>query len=168
MILIERAIPENAGELSQIAFEAKSHWGYPSEWMVAWSGALHIDPDQIVAHPAFVARQDNETVGFYLLRTDREKALLEHLWIRPNRIGKGIGRLLFVHAVEQARGLGAKFIDIESDPNAEGFYSRLGALRVGTVHTTVADCPREIPVLRYQLDRLAFGPVKMDGAGLLQ
>ncbi|MDB6041167.1 MAG: hypothetical protein JWM99_5008 [Verrucomicrobiales bacterium] len=166
MILIERAIPDNADELSRISLESKSHWGYPSEWMAAWTDALRIDRDQIVAHATFVARRDNELIGFYLLRIDGEKALLEHLWVRPNQIGRGLGRLLFVHAVEQARTRGAKFIEIESDPNAEGFYRRLGAQRVGTVNATVVDFPREVPVLRFQLDQISFDPIKMDGTSV--
>jgi hypothetical protein len=69
------------------------------------------------------------------------------------------------NVVEQARGLGAKFIEIESNPNAEGFYRGQGAERVGTVHATVVDCPREIPVLRFQIDQIGFDPIKMDGTG---
>lgn len=166
MILIERAIPDKAEELSRISFESKSHWGYPSEWMAAWTEALRIDRDQIATHATFVARQDNELLGFYLLQNDGEKAVLEHLWVRPSQIGKGLGRLLFVHAVEQARTRGAKFIEIESDPNAEGFYHRQGARRVGTVNATVAGCPREVPVLRFQLDQISFAQIETDGTSL--
>jgi GNAT superfamily N-acetyltransferase len=152
MIRIERAIPGHAGELSRIAFASKKHWGYPAGWMEAWSDALRIDPEQIAFNPTYAAVRDEEIVGFYLLRTGKESAVLEHLWIRPDQIGEGIGRRLFEHAVEQARVLGAKFIEIESDPNAEGFYCRLGAQRIRTVHGSVAGCVREIPVLHYDVN----------------
>jgi GNAT superfamily N-acetyltransferase len=152
MIRIERAICDQAGELSRIAFESKKHWGYPADWMEAWSDALRIDPEQIAFNPTYAALRDEAILGFYLLRTGNESAVLEHLWIRPDQMGEGIGRRLFEHAIEQARVLGVKLIEIESDPNAEGFYCRLGAKRIRTVSGTVAGCAREIPVLHYDLN----------------
>jgi GNAT superfamily N-acetyltransferase len=52
---------------------------------------------------------------------------LEHLWVSPEHIGTGIGRALFDHAVRRAAALGATTLSIEADPNAEGFYRRMGA-----------------------------------------
>ena len=46
-------------------------------------------------------------------------------------MGRGIGRSLFQHAVEGLRESGGHVLKIGSDPNAEGFYQRLGAKRVG-------------------------------------
>jgi GNAT superfamily N-acetyltransferase len=153
MMRIERALPDHASELSRIAFESKKHWGYLAEWMEAWIDTLRISPEQIVSNTTFEALSGDQILGFYLLQTGSEKkSRLEHLWIRPARMGEGIGRQLFKHAVEQAAALGAKFIEIESDPHAEGFYCRLGAQRVRTVSGTVAGCAREIPVLHYDLN----------------
>jgi hypothetical protein len=41
-------------------------------------------------------------------------------------MGHGIGRSLFMHPVERAKSLGFQELEIESDPNAEGFYLRMG------------------------------------------
>ena len=60
-------------------------------------------------------------------------------------MGRGIGRALFEHAVEQARRLGSHALKIESDPNAEGFYKRMGAHRVGETITAIDGQRRELP-----------------------
>jgi hypothetical protein len=58
---------------------------------------------------------------------------------------------LFAHALEQTRGLGFGQLEIESDPNAEGFYLRMGAHRVGMSIKDFEGQHRELPVLVYEL-----------------
>jgi hypothetical protein len=58
---------------------------------------------------------------------------------------------LFEHAIAQTKNPGADFIKIESDPNAEGFYKRMGAKRVGARITKVEGEPRELPLLEFSL-----------------
>lgn len=76
---------------------------------------------------------------------------LEHLWVSPELIGTGVGRKLFAHAVDEAIYLNAKSIDIESDPNAEEFYKRMGAKRIGENVTQVEETKRILPRLRVDL-----------------
>ncbi len=76
---------------------------------------------------------------------------LEHLWILPERIGQGIGRALFQHAVERAAARGATSLTIEADPHAEPFYLHMGATRVGAVTSEVDGQRRELPLLVYDL-----------------
>ena len=70
---------------------------------------------------------------------------LEHFWVAPTRMGEGIGRALFTHAVEHCRAIGARRLWISADPNAEGFYARMRARRVGEVPSTPAG--RRLPRL---------------------
>lgn len=50
------------------------------------------------------------------------------LTLPPDRIA---GRLLYQHTLEQARRLGFHRLTNEADPNAEGFYRAMGAVRRG-------------------------------------
>ncbi|MCL6591970.1 MAG: GNAT family N-acetyltransferase [Firmicutes bacterium] len=52
---------------------------------------------------------------------------LEHIFIRPEFIGKGIGSQLILHAQKKCKDLGIERIYIFSDPNATGFYHKIGA-----------------------------------------
>jgi GNAT superfamily N-acetyltransferase len=146
-LFILRAEGGQAGELTQIAQTAKRYWGYPEAWMEAWRPLLTITLEQIAAWQVYRAVQAGETLGFYALAGRGQDCILEHLWVKPQVIGKGVGRALFEHAVEKARELGASRLEIESDPHAEGFYRKMGAKRSGEHLTHVLGEPRFLPVL---------------------
>lgn len=149
---IVRAKPEDAGVLTEIAHAAKRHWGYPERWIESWRDTLTIRAEFIDAHLTYCAFEDGRAVGFYTLTNENDGLHLDHLWIEPRAMGSGIGRALFEHAVEQARRLGHRLLKIEADPNAEGFYTRMGARRVGETVTEIEGQRRELPCLLYELD----------------
>jgi GNAT superfamily N-acetyltransferase len=152
---IVRAKPEDAETLTEIAHTAKRHWGYPERWIESWRDILTMRPDFIAGNVAYSAIEAGRAVGFYLLTTEADGLHLDHLWIAPHAMGRGIGRALFEHAVGQARGLGHRILKIEADPNAEGFYARMGARRVGEAVTEIEGQRRELPLLLYELDDAA-------------
>ena len=121
--------------------------------MDQWRELLTITPDFIAANETFASVDNQQIIGFHALLETDEALRLEHLWVLPERIGKGIGRGLFRHAVERAVALGAPSLTIEADPNAEPFYRHMGAERVGTVASEVDGQPRELPLLRFDLKR---------------
>ena len=148
---ISRAKPEDAPELTAIAFAAKRHWRYPEQWMERWRDLLTIRPEFIVNHETHAAIDEGRIVGFYALFPQADRIELQHLWVIPEQMHRGIGRSLFQHAVDRAKKLGFQKIEIESDPNAEGFYCRMGARRI-RINTVLMDGrPRELPVLIYQI-----------------
>jgi len=153
VIQIVPAKPEDAATLTAIAFAAKRHWGYPDRWIENWRDMLTVTPEFIAGHETFSAVIGGKSVGFYALGQKNSKLDLVHLWVLPDWMGRGIGRLLFGHAVQRAKALGFRELEIESDPNAEGFYQHLGAQRVGVRVHTIEQQRRELPVLIYQLNQ---------------
>ncbi|HEX8076481.1 MAG TPA: GNAT family N-acetyltransferase [Chthoniobacterales bacterium] len=150
MIEIVDAGPRDAATLTEIAHAAKRHWGYPETWIAAWRPILTMRPEFIAANVGFCAIDAGRIVGFYILTIEADGLHLDHLWILPAVIGRGIGRALFEHAAEQAANLGFDLIKIEADPNAEGFYKRLGAVRVGTSISDVEGERRELPLMEFR------------------
>jgi GNAT superfamily N-acetyltransferase len=148
---IVRARSEDAETLSDIAHSAKRHWGYPENWIAAWRDILTIRPKFIAENTAYCALEDDRAIGFYVLTTESDGLHLDHLWILPSGMGRGIGRALFEHAAAEASRLGFNLINIEADPNAEGFYKRMGATRVGTSVSHVEGERRELPLLEFRL-----------------
>ncbi len=146
-IQIKRAIPSQAKTLTQIAIAAKRHWGYPERWIEIWSPILTISPESIEKHDTYIAHVNGKPAGFYALSVKENKASLEHLWVLPDHIGEGIGRVLFNHALSFCRESGVLILEIESDPNAQGFYERMGALKVGENIGEVDRQLRVLPVL---------------------
>lgn len=148
---IVRAKPEDGEALTQIAHAAKGHWGYPKRWIETWRDILTMRPEFIGANIAYCAMEDDRVVGFYLLTTEDDGMHLDHLWIVPNAMRRGIGRALFEHATTKARDSGVHSIKIEADPNTEGFYKRMGAERVGTRLSEVNGERRELPLLEFRI-----------------
>jgi ribosomal protein S18 acetylase RimI-like enzyme len=147
---IVRARPEDADALTQIAHAAKRHWGYPESWIAAWRDILTMRPEFIAANIAYGAAEEDRTLGFYVLTAESDGLHLDHLWILPDAMRRGIGRALFQHATEQAQVRGFDSIKIEADPNAAAFYERMGAKRVGTSLGQVEGEQRELPLLEYR------------------
>ncbi len=150
---ISRAQPGDASLVSEIAQAAKAHWGYPPEWLEQWREQLTIAPNFIAQNETYVATIDRQIVAFLALRQTPGRMELEHLWVLPTRIGQGVGRALFEHAVDRAAALGATSLTIEADPHAESFYLHMGAKRVGTVQSEVAGLRRELPLLAFELTK---------------
>lgn len=143
--------PDQAKTLTQIAFAAKRHWGYPERWIQLWSPILTITPEFIERNVTHVAFLDKTAVGFFAISLEGEKASVEHLWVLPEHIGKGIGAKLFKNMLSKCRELGVRVVEIESDPNARGFYEHMGAKKVGEIVGEVDGQPRILPLLEIEL-----------------
>lgn len=166
MFSIVRARSEHARELTVIAHAAKRHWSYPERWIELWHDMLTVTPEYVqqelvfaamAVTPAVAEPQPIQTdaqhprvpgiLGFYALGQRNCYCTLEHLWVHPAWIGQGVGRALFQDAVLRAATLKAKAVIIESDPNAEGFYRRMGARRVGQTVARLEGSQRLLPLL---------------------
>ena len=148
---IRRAEPDDADTLTAIAHAAKRHWGYPEHWIAHWKDDLTITPNFIAANEVFVAIIDGRVVGCCALVLSDSLAELEHMWIEPEFMGTGVGRALFMHARARAASLKLPELELSADPNAEGFYKRMGAVRIGEVRSEIDGQPRILPRMRVDL-----------------
>lgn len=149
-IALRAARPEDAPRLSAVAYAAKAHWGYPADWLEAWRDELRVTPEDLAADRFVVADRDGEAVGFLGLSSAGETPAIEHLWVDPPAMGTGVGRRLLADALAWCRARGLSRLEVVSDPQAEGFYRRLGAERIGDVPSTPP--PRRLPLLEFRLD----------------
>ncbi|MFL6289726.1 MAG: GNAT family N-acetyltransferase [Thermoanaerobaculia bacterium] len=148
---IRRAQESDATELTRVAHEAKRHWGYPKRWIELWRDDLTLSPEFIAGNEVYLAEDGCEAQGFYGLVAASPASpdwTLEHFWVRPAAMGKGLGRLLFEHARAVAGSAGASGLAIDADPNAEAFYLHMGAVRVGEIRSEIDGQPRVRPLLR--------------------
>jgi N-acetylglutamate synthase-like GNAT family acetyltransferase len=133
--LIRPARASEARLISDLALRSKAHWGYSTEFMEAVRAELSYNEKQIQSEQArfFVLDQAGSAVGFYALAhqsgTDIE---LDALFVEPEYIGKGFGRVLIEHAKATAAKMGGTRLIIQGDPNAERFYLAAGGVVTGT------------------------------------
>ena len=145
LVSIRRCVADDAPRLTTIAHSAKRHWGYPETFLRMWAADLTLTPAFVTDHHVYGAISAGRLVGMYALAGELPQMELEHFWVTPEAMGAGVGRRLMDHARRVAGAHGARTIRIASDPNAEGFYLRMGARRVGAEASTPPG--RTLPVL---------------------
>jgi len=153
VIAIRSARPAEAQVLSEIAMAAKASWGYPASFMARCRAALAVDPKSVVERQFHLAEAGDGTIlGFYGFEPEKEGIGLSHLFVAPEAIGQGVGRLLWCHAVALARSMGESQLIVVSDPHAAGFYARMGAEPMGSAPSEI-DPARPLPMYRLSLER---------------
>jgi GNAT superfamily N-acetyltransferase len=133
-ITIKRVLPQQAADLSDIALKAKGHWGYSAKQLDLWRNAfLTLSPDYIEANHVWGAFVDEQqVVGFAAVTRSSEEAILNHLWVLPDYIGRGIGKRLFLHVAASV----PDFV-FTSDPHADDFYLKMGAQKIGEYYSVL-------------------------------
>ncbi|MCC6569008.1 MAG: GNAT family N-acetyltransferase [Anaerolineales bacterium] len=151
MTLMRHVDPKEADALTQIALSAKRHWGYPERWMEIWTPQLTFTSSYFEEHEGWVAVDSHKPIAFYTLDDQDGIAWIENLWVLPEYIGKGVGKELFIHALNLARQRGCKSLRLEADPNAIGFYEKMGMNRIGERRSEVDGQPRVLPLMEMAL-----------------
>jgi GNAT superfamily N-acetyltransferase len=148
-IRIRAAGPADCDALREITIASKASWGYPRELMQEWADSLHISPELLEATETVVAEADGRIVGWgQLIPPVEGTAVLDHLWVAPGSMRVGIGTRLFSWAAAMAREQGAAAMEWESDPNAVGFYRRMGGR---TMRMQRSEWGRDLPVMAVEL-----------------
>jgi GNAT superfamily N-acetyltransferase len=151
---IRPARPEEAPQLTEVALCSKASWGYNDAFLEAVRDELTFTAEDLDLSPIFVLDLEGVIAGFYRLAGEPPVGLLTDLWLEPEFQGRGFGRRLWEHALSKAGALGYSSLEIESDPNAEGFYMAMGAVRVGERESPLArtvEPGRLLPLLRVEL-----------------
>ncbi len=149
--MIRPATSDEASTLTAIALESKNYWGYPEHWLKRWEPELTISPEFIEKNHVFVLENGGEVRGFYALCVNDSCAELEHMWVRPAYIGSGVGKELFLDAMERAAKLNVDEVQLTADPNAAAFYKKMGAQQIGEAKSEIDGQPRILPRMKIEL-----------------
>ena len=146
------ARPDELEAITSLAKRSKRFWGYSDEFMAALDEELSfrqadLDDERTRVE---VLESEGRIIAALRMRRRTELAYLEDLWIDPETIGHGYGRLGFERACEIGREWGKGVMELEADPYAEPFYLHVGCQRVWM--SPVTSVPgRSVPLMRYSL-----------------
>ncbi len=133
-VSIQPANPDCAEAISELALQSKGYWGYPDEFLAQCKSELTVTREDI-ENPNVqyvVALLDRLIVGFYALeQISPQDFELDALYVKPEFIGKSIGRRLIQHALDWVKVSEGKNLLIQGDPNAEKFYLAMGGVKCG-------------------------------------
>ena len=116
-----------------------THWGHPLTYLEQARDLMSLSAEDLERDEAWVLLVEGAVAGFYRLSHQGDSAEIKEFHLEPRRIGHGLGRRMFEHAVARARQIGARWLTWTTDRNALGFYLRMGAKVTGTEPSSIAD-----------------------------
>lgn len=143
-MIFRNAVPEEAEKIRRLTLASKRHWDYPEEYFTLWAEALDMDPEYIVKNMVVVAEEETELLGYVSIIEEPAEHVfkvenfmtcggffLDNLFVAPLHIRQGVGEKLMDVAFDWCRKRQIRRLHVLSEPNARGFYEKMGALYVG-------------------------------------
>jgi N-acetylglutamate synthase-like GNAT family acetyltransferase len=147
---IEKAIITDNEILTEITKKSKAYWGYSAEQILDWDKNLTITQDYIRDHEVFKLIKENKIIGYYsYIFEDEKNVIMDNLFILPEYIGKGFGKFLLLDFLNRMKQAKIQTIKLDSEPNAEAFYSKMGFVKVGEFETSIKN--RFMPIMEMKL-----------------
>lgn len=118
---------------SRLCLRSKAWWGYDDAFHALCETELTLTDDDLANDKMIIAEDDRGMAGMAQVSRDETGCYLEKLFVDTDRIGQGVGRILYDWAIKAARDLRASELIVEADPDAVPFYERMGCIRAGEV-----------------------------------
>jgi len=134
---IRDARPDEAAALASLQRRASDVWEEYRALLAANPGVIQ-PPHRAVAEGRVRVAVDasGRRLGFSVVLTaGDDRVELDDLFVEPDAMGRGVGRLLVADVVSRAAAAHAIAIDVTANPNAVGFYERVGFRVTGDVAT---------------------------------
>jgi GNAT superfamily N-acetyltransferase len=151
-MILEKANSNDNEVLTAITKKSKAYWGYSDEQIKIWSELLTITPTDIETKSVYKLVIDAKTVGYYSFFYEDEHTIkLDNLFILPEYIGKGLGRILMDDFLILIKRTNVNKIILDSEPNAEMFYAKMGFVKVGEIETSIKN--RYLPIMELNINK---------------
>ncbi|NNC38099.1 MAG: GNAT family N-acetyltransferase [Acidimicrobiales bacterium] len=122
-----------AKAITNLKMRSKASNGYSPEFMDACRDELSVSEGDFETLEIWVAERDHAIVGMLDIRFEDARCILEALFIDPEIKSAGIGRLMFEKCEQRCREAGASLIEVDSDPEAQAFYEKMGMIKTGEI-----------------------------------
>ena len=147
---IEKATQNDHKILTQITKKSKAYWGYSEEQIEKWNDNLTISQNYIQTNSVFKLLINNTIIGYYSYINKQENTVkLDNLFILPYYIGKGFGKYLIQDFLIRMRDNNYKKVTLDSEPNAEKFYQKMGFKKIVQFETSIKN--RFMPIMEMDL-----------------
>jgi N-acetylglutamate synthase-like GNAT family acetyltransferase len=136
-VTLRDARPDEAPHLEALQRRSAAVWAEDRAVLEAHPDAVRVDVDAIHERRLRVAVDGGDRpLAFALVLPVAEgECELDALFVEPDVIGHGLGRLLLEDAAARAAQAGARELFVVSGPGAQGFYERHGFRLLDAVPT---------------------------------
>jgi len=137
--------------LTEITKRSKAYWGYSDKQMDEWSDLLNITSEYIQSNEVYKLVINQSSVAYYsYFEIENNSVRLDNLFVSPENIGKGYGKLLMNDFILKIKNSKTKRIILDADPNAQKFYESFGFVKAGQIETSIKD--RFLPIMELKID----------------
>lgn len=138
--------------INHIMCASKAYWGYDESFIDEFMDRFCVTEKCIREYNIYCVYIDAEMRAFYgFKKNDENQDELDLFFLEPVFIGKGVGRRLWQLCIATAKELKIQRFIIQADPNAEGFYLKMGCVNIGKKPSPMG-LGREVPILEYELE----------------
>ena len=143
---IKKADISDADILSDLTIRSKSYWNYSEAQIRKWKSDLSITTEYISKRKVYNLIERNQILAYYAyFSLGKEQVKLDNMFIHPDFIGRGFGKLLMNDFMNRAKSTGFKKVILDADPNAKDFYKKLGFSVTGKKETSIKN--RFLPIM---------------------
>ncbi len=133
------AKPTDSKLLTDTALLSKKYWGYDDKLINLWRSDLEISAEYISKNKVVKVYIEDKFIGFFGIKfTNEKEAEIDHLWLIPEKINKGFGRSIFNHIFKCLKSKNYKKTTLVAEPNAKGFYDKMGGRVIGQRQSKVS------------------------------
>lgn len=149
---IIKAEPNDNELLTTITKMSKAYWGFSDEILQEWEHLLTIAKDYIEKNKVYKLIQNDQIIGYYsYFSTDENTIKLDNIFILPEFIGKGFGKILMNDFLKNIKQLDINKVTLDAEPNAEKFYKTFGFETIGQLESSIKD--RYLPIMELQIEK---------------
>lgn len=132
--------------LTSITKKSKAYWGFSADILKGWEQLLTVTKDYIEKNEVYKLVQHKQIIGYYsYFAADERTIKLDNMFILPEYIGKGYGKLLMNDFLKKASQPGIEKIQLDAEPKAENFYKAFGFETIGQLQSSIKD--RYLPIM---------------------
>lgn len=137
--------------INSLMRRSKAYWGYDEAFMSKFMQLFqmtsdYLEKDQVRLFYEADGSQYGMSIGFYSFSLNAESDYeLDNFFIDPGYIGKGFGKKMWHHVVDDLKVCGTKKFVLWSDPGAEDFYKKMGCTKIGVKESFMM--PDRYPVI---------------------
>jgi N-acetylglutamate synthase-like GNAT family acetyltransferase len=138
--------------LTSITKKSKAYWGFSEDILKEWEHLLTITKDYIEKNKVYKLVQNEQIIGYYsYFSTDENTIKLDNIFILPEFIGKGFGKILMNDFLKNIKQIGIIKVTLDAEPNAEKFYMTFGFETIGQLESSIKD--RYLPIMELQIEK---------------
>lgn len=147
---IKKAHISDSKQLTELTIRSKSYWKYSKLQIEKWRDDLSVSKNYILEKKVYKLTDNEKLIGYYsYFKLNEEDVKLENLFIEPDFIGKGYGKMLMLDMLQRIEKTEIKRVILDADPNSRVFYEHIGFKVIGKRKSSIKD--RFLPIMEIKI-----------------